>query len=110
MLLATQVAAPAIGVFHCSGVLSRRVKDDDIMKAILVAEDDASARELVKDALSEVPEWVVTAVEDGAKLLEMLGTVNPSLIVLDVNMPGLSGLEVYRLLRQAEGGSSVPVL
>jgi DNA-binding response OmpR family regulator len=79
-------------------------------KAILVAEDDSAARALVKDALSEVPQSVVTAVADGAMLLEMLATVHPDLIVLDVNMPGLSGLDVYRLVRERENGAMVPVL
>src|SRR5579871_4087111 len=77
---------------------------------MLVAEDDDAARGLVKDALSEIPQAVVTAVEDGAKLLEMLGTVHADLIVLDVNMPGLSGLDVYRLIREREERATVPVL
>ncbi len=80
------------------------------MKTILVAEDDTAARALVKDALSEVPQAVVTAVEDGAMLLEMLDTVHPDLIVLEVNMPGLSGFDVYRLIREREDGAAVPVL
>ena len=79
------------------------------MKAILVAEDDKAARALLKDALSEVEGWVVTAVENGAKLLDLLDTVQPHLIVLDVNMPGISGIEVYRLVRERTA-FEVPVI
>ena|SRR5437764_9650130 len=80
------------------------------MKAILVVEDDQATRMLLKDTLSEVEGWVVTAVEDGAKALEALNRVQPHLIVLDVNMPGLDGFEVYRLLRERDGLAEVPVL
>jgi DNA-binding response OmpR family regulator len=80
------------------------------MKAILVVEDDQATRTLLRDTLSEVEGWVVTVVEDGAKALEALNTVQPHLIVLDVNMPGLDGFEVYRLLRERAGLEEVPVL
>ena len=80
------------------------------MKAILVVEDDQATRTLLRDALSEVEGWVVTVVDDGAKALEALTNVQPHLIVLDVNMPGLDGLEVYRLLRDRAGLAEVPVL
>jgi two-component system response regulator MprA len=80
------------------------------VKAILVVEDDQATRTLLKDALSAVEGWVVTAVADGAKALEALSSVQPHLIVLDVNMPGLDGLEVYRLLRARGGLAEVPVL
>ena len=78
------------------------------MRVILVADDDAGARAVLAEALAEVPGWVVTAVGDGTAVLDLLETVHPSLLVLHVRMPGLSGLDVYRLLR--ERGSRVPVL
>ncbi|HKC73898.1 MAG TPA: response regulator, partial [Chloroflexota bacterium] len=80
------------------------------MKAILVVEDDQATRLLLRDTLSEVEGWVVTVVEDGAKALEALNSVQPHLIVLDVNMPGLDGLAVYRLLRERANLAEVPVL
>ena len=80
------------------------------MKAILVVEDDQATRLLLRDTLSEVEGWVVTVLEDGAKALEALNSVQPHLIVLDVNMPGLDGLAVYRLLRERAGLAEVPVL
>lgn len=75
-----------------------------------MVDDDRATRTLLKDALSEVEGWIVTAVEDGALALEMLNSVQPHLVVLDVNMPGIDGLELYRLLREREGLTGVPVL
>jgi CheY-like chemotaxis protein len=104
------VRSDGITHYRRHGRLVEGAKGGGATKAILVAEDDSAARALVKEALSEVPQSVVTAVEDGAMLLELLGTVNPDLIVLDVNMPGLSGFDVYRLIREREGSATVPVL
>jgi len=79
-------------------------------KAILVAEDDATARGLLVEVLSDIGGWIVTAVDDGAKALAALDTLHPDLILLDVNMPGLDGITVYRQLRTLPGMADVPVL
>lgn len=79
-------------------------------RAILLAEDDETARAVLIEAYSQVEGWVITAVEDGAKALAILDTMRPNLIVLDVDMPGIDGIEVYRRLRDREGMAEVPVL
>jgi DNA-binding response OmpR family regulator len=80
------------------------------VRSILAAEDDAAIRDVLVAALGEVEGWVVTAVADGMKLLGALGSLAPDLILLDVGLPGLSGLEIYRLLREREASRDVPVL
>ena len=80
------------------------------MKIILAAEDDEPIRKILRDALGEVPGWTVTAVPTGSELLEMLGSVLPDLVLLDVNLPGVDGIEVYRMLREREGMADMSVL
>lgn len=80
------------------------------MPAIVVAEDDEAIRTLLLEALGERDGWVATAVRDGERLLEALDSLRPDLILLDVNMPGLNGIEAYGLLRQRKGMEEVPVL
>jgi DNA-binding response OmpR family regulator len=80
------------------------------MHAILVAEDDNAIRRLLVMALSEREGWAVTAVPDGSALLQALDSLRPDLILLDVNMPGLDGIDAYRLLREREGLAQVPAL
>lgn len=60
--------------------------------------------------LATVPGWRVTAVADGPQALEMLNAVTPHLVVLDHQMPGLTGLDVYALLQQRDAMATVPVL
>ncbi|AKT52378.1 response regulator transcription factor [Arsenicicoccus sp. oral taxon 190] len=65
---------------------------------IVVADDDADIRDLVTFKLGQAGH-AVTAVGDGAAALEAIRTEHPDLAVLDVMMPGLSGVDVLREVR-----------
>jgi two-component system phosphate regulon response regulator PhoB len=65
---------------------------------VLVADDDADIRDLVAFKLEQAG-FEVIAVEDGHTALEQARSQQPTLAVLDVSMPGLSGIEVCRMLR-----------
>jgi len=65
---------------------------------VLVADDDADIRDLVAFKLEQSGLEVI-AVEDGQAALEQARSRQPNLAVLDVSMPGLSGIDVCRMLR-----------
>jgi DNA-binding response OmpR family regulator len=73
---------------------------------VLVAEDDETQAEILRQYL-ELEGYRAEVVHDGRSALDLALRVGPDLLVLDVMLPGLSGLEVCRQLR-AE--SSMPVL
>ena len=68
------------------------------MTVVLVADDDADIRDLVAFKLEQSGLEVI-AVEDGQAALEQARARQPTLAVLDVSMPGLSGIDVCRMLR-----------
>ena len=68
------------------------------MTVVLVADDDADIRDLVAFKLEQAG-FEVIAVEDGQSALDQARSRQPTLAVLDVSMPGLSGIEVCRMLR-----------
>lgn len=76
---------------------------------ILVADDDLDILELVSFKLRQAGHEV-TAVSDGATALETIRTTRPDLAVLDVMMPGLSGLDVLRELRADPALDQVAVI
>lgn len=80
------------------------------MKTILVAEHDGATSWALEQVLGEVDRWTVTTVPTGAALLEALASVRPDLILLTVYLPGLDGVQVYRLLRERVGMEDIPVL
>jgi DNA-binding response OmpR family regulator len=73
---------------------------------ILVADDDPDLLDLVAYALTQTGYLVVKAA-DGTSALEHFNAEEPDLVILDINMPGLSGFEVCSRIR---GGSTVPVM
>jgi len=76
-------------------------------RRILVADDEESLRDLVATALEFVGHEVHLAV-DGQEALALVSTLSPDLVVLDVNMPLVDGIEVCRRLRA--DGDSTPVI
>jgi DNA-binding response OmpR family regulator len=65
---------------------------------VLVADDDADIRDLVAFKLEQAGLEVIT-VGDGQAAVETARARRPDLAVLDVSMPGLSGIDVCRTLR-----------
>jgi DNA-binding response OmpR family regulator len=74
---------------------------------LLIVDDELSSRQLLADLLSEEGYGIVTA-SNGAEALQRVAESLPSLILLDWQMPGLSGIEVCRRLR--EQGIPIPIL
>ncbi|MEV6300726.1 response regulator [Actinoplanes sp. NPDC051861] len=68
------------------------------MTTVLVADDDADIRDLVAFKLEQAGLEVIT-VGDGQAAVESARANRPDLAVLDVSMPGLSGIDVCRALR-----------
>jgi len=68
---------------------------------ILLAEDHIIFRELIKKSLWEIPGLeVVGEVGDGLDLLEAVKKLNPHLIILDISMPRMSGLEAAAKIKR----------
>lgn len=73
---------------------------------ILVIDDDTALAEMIGLVL-EADGFAVDLCEDGARALEVFRDVRPDLVLLDLMLPGLDGIEVCRLIR-AE--SDVPII
>lgn len=73
---------------------------------VLVADDDADLRELIAFTLAQAGYLVVKAA-DGAAALRLFAAESADVVVLDINMPGLSGFQVCEAIR---GRSRVPVM
>ena len=77
---------------------------------VLVAEDSQDTRAMLKRAF-ELKGYRVFEAEDGQEALEIARQYRPSLIVIDLNMPVLDGLETIKNIRELEGPTEqVPIV
>ena len=78
--------------------------------SVLLAEDSHDTRAMLKRAF-ELKGYRVFEAEDGQQALDMARRHRPSLIVIDLNMPVLDGLETVKNLRELEGPTEhVPIV
>lgn len=72
---------------------------DLLMKKILIVDDDVFSRTLLIDSLSQYPDYEILEAADGLQAIELCRRSSPDLVVLDVEMPGLSGIDVAAILK-----------
>ena len=79
------------------------------MGTALVVEDSLTEREVLTGYLQEAGITVVTATS-GEEALEKINNTTPDLIVLDVVLPGRSGFEICRQIKNTNHTSNIPVI
>jgi len=86
--------------------LSGAIAVEKRISQVLIVDDDPYISELIRSTL-ETEEYIIDIANDGLMALEKLNTFNPNLIILDIKMPGLDGIQVLQKIRET---SEVPVI
>src|SRR5215470_18643613 len=79
------------------------------MERVLIVDDDPDIQRLVTYNLSQAGFQVTTA-SSGRTALETVQEHPPDLIILDIMMPDIDGMEVCRTLRQRENSRRIPII
>jgi CheY-like chemotaxis protein len=79
------------------------------MKTALIAEDNPVNRELLRELL-EMRGFTVAEAPDGEQTLKQVALAKPDIVLLDLNMPVLDGVETVKRIRQDPGLAGLPVL
>jgi len=80
-----------------------------IGQKILIVEDEPDIRKLVQYNLLQ-ERYKVLEAEDGEQALKIVQRDKPNLVILDLMLPGLSGIEVCKLLRERPDTAKLPIL
>ena len=80
-----------------------------VKQKILVVDDEPDLVELVKDVLERNNYFVISA-RNADLAIKKVKESNPDLIILDLNLPGIGGIEVCRILKQDKKTSSIPII
>ncbi len=79
-------------------------------KRILIADDSPASRSLVAAALADMPGVEIARVSSGVEAMKLIATTSFDLVLTDVNMPDINGLELLRFIKTTEHLRTTPVL
>ncbi len=80
------------------------------MPRVLIADDEPFQRILIRETLANDPSFAFIEAEDGAQALAKARHEAPDLIILDIMMPDMDGLQVCRLLKTDPKLGTIPVI
>jgi DNA-binding response OmpR family regulator len=76
---------------------------------LLLAEGNAALRDLLVLVLARAG-WQVTCASDGVEALDLVPRCQPQVVLLDILLPKVNGLDVLRLLKKQAGSEQVPII
>jgi len=79
------------------------------MKTILIVEDDPTSMKLFRNLL-EGEGYAIRSAGDGNQALDQMEKEKPDMVLMDIQLPGVSGIEVYRLMQQRDELCDIPVV
>lgn len=80
------------------------------LKRITLIEDEADIREITQIALEEIGGFALNVCKSGSEALEKMQSFRPDLILLDMMMPGMDGIETFRSLRAIPDMDKTPIV
>lgn len=89
---------------------SKEVHVDVAQKTILVVDDSVVIRKMVEIALENEESYQVVAIGSGKEALEYLDANKPDIIILDIMLPDVNGLDILKAIKANEGIKDIPVL
>ncbi len=83
---------------------------DKILNTLLYIDDDENLRALVKMSLEIIGHYTLKLSASGAEALEILKVFSPDLILLDLMMPNMSGIEVLKKITMQKELKKTPII
>ena len=80
------------------------------MPKILIVDDSGTIRKMVRSSLRQLADSEFVEAGNGLEAIEQIALGPVSLIILDLNMPDMHGVDVLKFLRRHQGWSDVPVV
>ena len=86
------------------------VAADTRLRTVLYVEDNPANMLLVKNLIARRPDLHLLSAPDGNRGIEMARASRPDIILMDINLPGISGIEAFKILRADPATAHIPVL
>jgi PAS domain S-box-containing protein len=83
---------------------------DKTVRTLLYVEDNPANLQLVEKLIGRRPDLRLLSAVDGTRGVELARSAQPDVILMDINLPGISGIEALRILRDDEKTAHIPVV
>jgi CheY-like chemotaxis protein len=86
------------------------VADGAPLRTVLYVEDNPANLELVEQLIARCPELRMLSAADGELGIEFARAYRPEVILMDINLPGISGIEAMKILRADPSTANIPIV
>jgi signal transduction histidine kinase/AmiR/NasT family two-component response regulator len=107
LVAAPQLAGAADKPF---ALLQAQVQQGTALRALLYVEDNRANMQLVEQLIARRPDMRLLSATDGMHGIALARTHQPDVILMDINLPGISGIEVLKILVNDPATKHIPVL
>jgi CheY-like chemotaxis protein len=88
----------------------RAPPDDTPLRTLLYVEDNPANLELVEQIIARRPDLRLLSAADGQLGIEFARAYLPEVILMDINLPGISGVEAMKILRADPATAHIPII
>jgi signal transduction histidine kinase/CheY-like chemotaxis protein len=101
---------PAAGAAEPSAVARAQVHAGAQSRTLLYVEDNPANLMLVEDLIARRPDIRLLSARDGNRGVEIAHASRPDVILMDINLPGISGIQALRILAEDSATAHIPVI
>ena len=101
---------PAAGAAELMAVAQAQVQADAQLRTLLYVEDNPANLMLVEDLIARRPDIRLLTARDGNRGIEIARASRPDVILMDINLPGISGIKALRILAEDPATAHIPVI
>jgi PAS domain S-box-containing protein len=101
---------PAAGAVESTAVARAQVHADAQSRTLLYVEDNPANLMLVEDLIARRPDIRLLTARDGNRGIEIARASRPDVILMDINLPGISGIKALRILAEDPTTAHIPVV
>jgi CheY-like chemotaxis protein len=105
-------AAPSVekGLVESAAIVQAQVEHGALLRTLLYVEDNPANLKLVEQIIARRPDMLLLSARDGNQGILLARTNLPDVILMDINLPGISGIEAMKLLREDPATRHIPVV
>jgi len=101
---------PAFSAPEPLAPIQARVQHDAALRTLLYVEDNPANMQLVRQLIVRRPDMRLLSAEDGTRGVALARIHQPEVILMDINLPGISGIQALKILREDPATAHIPVL